>query len=381
MTAFRHRARWAALTTGFAAALLLTTAGLLAALDRAQLEYRQVDLDILDILGARLSRLAAERGHERLLLFLGDSLAENLAQPKSTAPRRLAELLEHQIQVKPLTSHGLSIYSHYFMSDRMLAIDPDHIVLQVNLASFSPYWNAVERTQLVAWLPARRWLEALQLPLHVVGISADRMIFNRAIVKAGGFEVWHRLQREQVRALRAYWKLADWAQAKTGQPKGLAYRKLKRLLWLVARVRGNRPTAYWVRSRLGPALDGLPADHPVLHVLDALLAHFQEAGVSVVMYAAPFNVEHLRAQGTYNEEGIAHTSAQIDALARRRGAVFLDLHALLPDAAFSDHTNHLYGRGEIDGPGLLAKRIAAAVLAASTADDGEVLVAPLGTGR
>jgi hypothetical protein len=105
-------------------------------------------------------------------------------------------------------------------------------------------------------------------------------------------------------------------------------------------------------------LAGLAPGDPGLAVLDALLARLEQSGVAAVAYLAPTNVEHLASLGLYSPRGPARSAARIDAVARRRGASFLDLHALLPDAAFHDHLDHLVQGVPGEGSGAVAAALA-----------------------
>jgi hypothetical protein len=344
----------------------------LHALDRAGVEYKAVALDLMAQLSIRLALISEtifDGDHQ--LLFVGDSLAMDMLPPNTSIPIRLRQRLAERGDGRPefdvgnITASGLSIFSHYFLSDRLIALHPDQIVLAVNLAAFSRRWRANERFQLAGWIPARCWPEAAVLPLHEVGVSADRLLYYRVIVAAGGVEPWRWLQREQVRVAGAYWDAAAWLQDRSGSPHGLEYRMVHGLASVGQRLESkHRPTRALARELFGPALDGLEADHPEIEMLDALLARFRGAGIRVVLYVAPINVEYLTRLGVYDAEGMA----RIEAVAQRRGAAFLDLHDLLPDVAFRDAMNHLTQDAEPDGARLVAERIAPLVVEAARSE-------------
>jgi len=351
---------------------------LIHALDRAKVQYRNVALDLMPQLSSRLEQISkAVFDEDRRLLFVGDSLAMDLLPPNTSIPVRLQERLAERRDGRPefdvggVAFSGLSIFSHYFISDRLIALRPDQLVLAVNPASFSRRWRAHERAQLAGWIPARRWPEAVALPLYEVGVSADRLLYYHLVAAAGGAEIWRWLQREQVRVAHAYWAAAVWLQERSGLPQGLQYRRVHALTNFDQLLETkHRPTRLLARSLFGPVLDGLEADDPGIEVLDALLAHFREAGIRVVLYVAPINVEYLQRLGVYDAEGVARSMATIEALARRQGAAFLDLHDLLPDAAFRDATNHLTQDVEPDGARLVAERIAPLVVEGARSEGG-----------
>ncbi len=361
----KGRLRWIALGAAFAAALGLASWGLLAAAKRAKLPYITVSLRVIPWLDARLPPLRAKRPHEYRVLFLGDSLAIDGRPPDTSIPVRLGQNLADArpaglaVELVAYTGPALGLFSHYFLSQRVIDREPDQIVLAVNLRSFSKRWRADERPQLAGWLPAERWPEALALPLHAVGVSADRLFFYRALVVLGAFDAWYRLQREQVRLTNAYWSAARWLQAAARGEDGLKFRLVHKLAELKRdKTSAFRATPYATHTLLGPALRGLAPDDPALEVLDALLRRFEEAGIAVLVYVAPINVEHLSSIGAYDPQGMARTSARIEAVSRRRGAAFLDLHDLLPDAAFADHLDHLVQDVEPEASGAVADRLA-----------------------
>ena len=284
--------------------------GLLAAAERAELPYGTVPLDLIPQLDERLPPMRAKRASEHRVLFLGDSLAIDTKGPDTSIPVRLGQkLAEAQpgglaVELVAYTGPGLGLFSHYFLSQRVIDREPDQIVLAVNLRSFSKRWRADERSQLAGWLPAEGWPEALALPLHAVEVSADRLFFYRALVALGAFDAWHWLQREQVRLAYAYWSAARWLQAAARVENGLAFRMLHKQAELRRdKTSAFRATPYAARTLLGPALRGLAPDDPALEVLDALLRRFEAAGIAVLVYVAPINVEHLSSIGAYDRTG------------------------------------------------------------------------------
>jgi hypothetical protein len=357
--------RWVALGAAFVAALGLVFWGLLAAAERAQLPRGTPPLHLIPWLEERLPPMRAKRAFEHRVLFLGDSLAVDTRGPDTSIPARLAQNLADarpggpEVDLVAYTGPALGLFSHYFLSQRVIDREPDQIVLGLNLRWFSKRWRADERSQLAGWLPAERWPEALALPLHAAGVSADRLFFYRTLVALGAFDAWHWLQRQQVRLAYAYWSAARWLQAVAGVEEGLAFRMLHKQAELRRdKTAAFRATPYAARTLLGPALQGLDPDDPALEVLDALLRRFAQAGIPVLVYVAPINVEHLSSIGAYDPQGMARTSARIEAVSRRRGAAFLDLHDLLPDAAFADHLDHLVQDAEPEGSRAVAERLA-----------------------
>jgi hypothetical protein len=345
----------------FGVGFAVTACAVVAALDAAGIRYSQGTLEVIALLTQRIERTPQSGAHR--VIFLGDSLAMDTRPPDRSIPIQLAEMLRAparrtaEVHLRSVVASGLGLFSQYFLSDRVLERQPDQVVLGLNLRWFSKVWFNLEREQLAGLLPARHWSVAAALPLARAGITADRLVFYRAVMAARGFRAWHRLQREQVRALRATAALAEGLQAASPFPDGLDYR-LQHSFWRMARDGGTRVTREAARRQLGRVLAGLPQGDPGLRVLDAMLEAYRAAGIPVLVYVAPLNVEHLRGLGVLDETGLARSLARIEAVARARGADFLDLHALLGDSFFKDPVDHLSTDPPAEGP----RRVAAALL-------------------
>lgn len=359
-------ARWIGLAATFCGAFALTGTGVLGAVEAAGLPYRDVDVGAGLALTQQLEAVSKTPRGLRVV-YLGDSLVMRRAEGDDTPPRRLRRLLRSQgrlgpVQLRPVALAGLGAFSHYFFSDAVAEVDPDLVVLSVNLRWFSGFWNrVVERGALVGWLPARRWPEAATLPLHAVGVSADMVLLERALVVSGAMPAWHRLRREQVRLGGGLARAEDWVQGWAGGP--VAYRRAHSAADAALLARGNRSSLHQVQQTLGEVLDGVGPEHPSLRALDAALGGLRARGAACLVYVAPLNVEHLERLGVSDVAGLERSIASIEAVARRHGAAFLDLHALLPDADFSDFADHLVLDPQSEG----ATRLARALLPAARA--------------
>jgi hypothetical protein len=220
----------------------------------------------------------------------------------------------------------------------------------------------MERPEIAGLLPASRWPSAAALPIDAVGLSADRLLYYRGLVTAGALDAWTRLQREQVRVVRAADALEAWLQARAPLAGGDGYRRMhqqdsmaRTLVW---GPHGTRATPETARDSLGPVLAGLREDNATLLALEALLADLARARVPVLVYVAPLNVEHLRSLGLMEEDGLRRSLDRLREACERRGARFLDLHDLLEDAAFSDYLDHLHhDPGGPDGAARIAERV------------------------
>jgi hypothetical protein len=365
----RAAPRWVALLAAAAGGFALTGLLLVRLLDGVGERYRPVALEGGIRTERQLGKAVRVAGGRRRIFLLGDSLVFDMTPRPRSIPDNLAALLAARTRgrdyVRAVASPGLGAFAHYFLADRILAARPDVVVLSVNLHWFSPIWRGIDPPTLAGWLPARRWAEALALPLEATGVSADRLAFYRALVASGALPAWYRLQREQLRVQGAWQAAARRLQALSGMPEGLAYETEHGRRALARRAERGRSTATYAAATFGPVFAGIDADSPTVRALDTLLARYRDAGVAVVVYVAPINVEHLRRLGVYDARGAASAVDFLGRLARRRGARFLDLHALLPDAAFADQNDHLRTDGPVDGAALAARRLLPLVLEAA----------------
>lgn len=360
--------RWTALAAAALAAFGATGAALLATLDRGALPYPTALLEGAVRTERQLAKAAAVPRHRRRILYLGDSLVLDLSRQLLSAPDKLGELLEalgRSDRVRTVASPGFGAFSHYFLGDRVLEAEPDLIVLSVNLRWFSPTWRGIDPMEVAGLLPVRRWPQAFALPIGAAGLTADRLVFYRALMASGALHRWYRLRQEQLRVGVGWDAVAQRLQELADAPEGRAYLEAHGRHALAMRVKDGRWTPEHARLVMDPVFEGIDPHSPPLRALEATLSHYCAAGVELIVYVAPINVDHLRSIGVYDAEGAAAAIAQLRAIAEERGARFLDLHALLPDGAFRDHNHHLHTAGAIDGAGEVAARLLPLVLAAS----------------
>lgn len=99
------------------------------------------------------------------------------------------------------------------------------------------------------------------------------------------------------------------------------------------------------------------ASHPNATVLREAVRELHEAGVPVIVYVAPLNVEYLRTRG--DDFDADELERRLEALRVAIGASrseWLDLHATVPARKFRDRQNHLIFEGCIDVGKPLAER-------------------------
>ena len=327
-----------------------------------------LQLKVLDLLAHR------DPGRpETRVAFLSDSTSMHFPEGALGLNNRLELALVEQapeashFRVISFASPGYTPFTQYFLSHRVADAGPDQVVLGFNLAALSPGWRKVDRPELAALLPVSALAEALRLPLYWIGLSTDELLLYTLVAHWGGFETWLRLSQEQARCVRVWGSLAEWLQARSGAPNGLAYQTLfffHRNLEQFLPVLPERETEMLARMRYAAALAGAGPEHPELRALRATLEVFRAHRIPVLVYIIPMNVEHLEQLGLLDPAGLHRSIESVRSVVVPSGASLIDLHDLLPDAAFSDAKGHLGVGAPLDAPPIVAARIAQALLTA-----------------
>lgn len=278
------------------------------------------------------------------ILYLGDSTAYHQYHTDAAAGLLEAKLLEgrrhRSIRVLPAVMFGLDAFGYYGLADRVVYERPDLVVMALNLSTFRPQrLIAASRPELGAWIEWRRVPEALMLPLHIVGLSADRLLLYKAIAGLGLEHAWRRVRSVQSAVVKGF-RMLGVATQKSFADDGLARLEIHRYEHRV-RLKAlpgpdSRHTEFGAQQAFGPVLDELDSDNAVLRVVDATLRHFGEAGVPTLVYAVPMNVEHFSKLGIDLDSGLPPSLERIAGVVERNGAHFVDLHALLQDSDFRD---------------------------------------------
>jgi len=347
------------LFTAAAVAAAAVSSGLLGALNAAGVPPVSVPLDVARKVedGTRPLARRPPAVAEYRIAFLGDSTA-------TYYPGLHAVPAQLQRALGPLRRDGMSarVYSfgfpamgpfeYYFLADLVLSARPDQVVLSFNLAAPSERWRRIyARPELAGWIAAARLLEAVRLPLHWVGVSLDDLLLYTGIVHSGASETWWWLRREHARVQKGW----DTLQAHLGQK---APARAERNAAFEPGAGLSRFGRSRIRELYGSSLDGLNADHPVLRLMAAAVHSFVGAGVPVVVYVVPANVDLFERLGVLDEAGLGVTLANLRRSVEGAGGVLVDLHALLPDAGFRDAGGHFEFEAPLDGPRLVAERLA-----------------------
>ena len=327
-------------------------------------------------MGYELAEVEAEAADDTVatVLFLGDStvmaypaghtLFEHLQTELEQAP-----LNGREVRVRSIAAQGMTPGNFYLALDGIMRAKPDVALITVNLGVIRSYLPPVlRRPELAGWMHADRLARTLfRLPLHHYGVITDQLLLHQLIVRSGRAEQWFVQRREQARVGHFREFAEDLIAQKTGWTIETATRRTRRLQLMLAQTlpgNGRRFNRKRANEFFGLSMRGLDAEHFTMRVLRAMLEELQAAGVSVLLYVVPTNIEHLREVGVYDEAGLRITLSRFEALANRYGAEFADYHDLLPDAAYRDAFGHLYHAEPFNGPQLLAERMAPDVSAA-----------------
>ena len=316
----------------------------------------EIRTDVLEPIDAGLASLGTAAAGKALhrVAYLGDSMIVSY-KPGSTVPQRLQQTLdrgpnEGRFLVASVAAPGMGPFDFYFIADRVAAAQPNQVILPINLSVFSRGWRETfSRPQLAGLLPLKRLPQALLLPLDGIGLTADRLLAYTITVRLGALDAWEQLAREQARLGTARRGVAQRIGTRFGEAAEERFAKEAMRHFADRFDMGNNrqiaPLA--IADRFGPVLSGLRQDNPSLEVLAATLAIFESAGIDVLVYINPINVEQLGQAGALPAEGLNQTLATIEELVVHEGARFLDLHDLLGDANFRDAAGHLNDQGTL----------------------------------
>jgi hypothetical protein len=321
--------------------------------------------------------IPAEAARPRFsVLYFGDSLAM-VEAPVRNSNRAVTYLLRQELEntmvaagagqpgdlrLIPITHSGLSVWSLYYMADRIAALRPDFVVLEFNLYNFSRFWQKRDRKILGALLPLKRLPEMLTLPTGDTGLAMDEWGFSKLVLATGTLPWWERVQREQERATNAYWSWSDRLQQWTGKEK-LEFRLLN-YMEAMAKTQDpvtKRSTLEYSRKLFGPSLSGIDTGNSTFRMFSTALARLESAGIPVLIYVPPYNLDHLGQLGLLEGSRLAESIQLAREVSEQHGALFVDAHALFDDTHFRDAMDHLNENEAVDGHKALALHLAQAM--------------------
>jgi hypothetical protein len=353
----------------------------------AQIAQLPTAFDLHDSVVAFQKQQHPVHAKERVLL-IGDSTllsADGMKAPsKQTLPAQIATALhkygeraEH-LELSTFRVPGLGPSGLYLVTEQLVATHPDRVVMSLNLRSFSPDWlRTFSYAESAGWLaPSQLW-EALSLPLFYGGLTADRLLFYRALVSCGGERTWPAVRRLQARAF----KLREWlatradaviaSRANADMQFELGMARWVRLTTEVDKL--PRMSKFAAERSLAPLLRGVSPEHPTMRILSAIVARLTRAHIPILVYAGPVNIEHMRKLGLPMQE-VERSLQTVARVVRQQGGEFVDLHAALPERAFRDPGDHFTFDGQPNGTFRLASRVAAALMNSLPAEPPQYVV-------
>ena len=341
------------------ASFTATIAVISAALVSAGVESGSVGIGFGVMLSKRTEKLVAfSRSRYERIIVLGDSTVSEYPRGRSV-PDNLRKLLQSEssrvIEVIALAMPGMSGFEYYAFADRIAATDPDQVVVPINLASLSVHWRSeFDRVESVGWIPPSRLPDLLTRPFQAWSLTFDRILMYMGIVGLEISESWQRYGEEQVRALHGLHRLRR--SLLRPNPRTLADGLPFYRLPFHAEI-DNRSNRLHVESMYGEALAGAEPTHPVVQMLAGALEIYQSAGIRVLAYAVPMNVEHFERIGFDTRTGTQKTIETLRGVVESTGGTFLDLHRFFPDMAFKDLGGHFLQKEGFDGSMLLSARL------------------------
>jgi hypothetical protein len=315
--------------------------------------------------------LGRRKGDSQQILVLGDSMLLSGKDMKfdQTMPALLGPAIGRTRPEGPptpaytLAFPGASYPTWYFFASRIAAMRPDLIIVELNSHALAEHWlgQSWSRTHLVGWLGRERVLEALGLPLQDLGITTDQLAWKVTCIEIGCGPLWRAVHRTQLRVV----SLRDWLGVELTRWTGWRARiKFSRAVSIRTmrrenlRVEPGRYNAHGHQIRHGAAGAGMPQDHVAAQLTGATVAFWKSHGIPTLVYVTPINFEHMSKLAVYDASGFATTMRRLEAQVQESGGVFVDLHRLLPDAAFRDAPGHPTFEGDPNGMQNIAERLA-----------------------
>jgi hypothetical protein len=371
-----HRKRRILLVASFCLAFGVVLVSLHRAIEAAQLETVQIQSDAFYGLGLVKTYMHMDRkkGINYQALILGDSmiLPGLDMQYGDTIPSQITRKLRDgappgvQPKLYRMAVPGAGYSVFYFFADEIVRMRPRMVVYEFNANTLSDTWHLKwARADNVSRIGFEHIPEALMLPLDRLGVTVDRILWTVACVELRCGKLWNRIQRAQLSVAELYLRARGVVESSTGWRANERMRNVRLLGRRSAQIgedRSRRRTAEQYREVLDTALDGAPPDHMAFQLLAATIRRLVDAGIPVLVYATPLNVESIRERGVWNPVGMQQTMTNLADVVHAAGGRFVDLHDLLPDDGFRDAASHMTFRGKGSGQDLLADRLAPLVL-------------------
>jgi hypothetical protein len=346
--------------TAFVATAALTWRAGAFAVDVSGVARPNMTLDLIPRVA--LFRNQLKRDHARVrVAMVGDSMTftdgPGVSMPEWVRRELVARQGKRRTGVHVLSWAAWGTAPEYSMVDEIAQAKPDLLVLELNLRLLGPApLGAVSYPELSGHIANDRLFEAAFLPLSHAGVTLGRMLFYRGVVLTAHESQFSDVLTRQAMLFDTREPLEKWLDAKTHtrsyEDRRLAWGYTLSARYLAPGTRHSRDSLPHARDALGDVIDGIREDHPRLVVLRAMLRDFRRAGVPVLVWVSPINLDHLARLGL-GLDGIERSMTTIQKAVEGSGARFVDLHALLHDDDFADAGDHYQRDGSPSG----AKRV------------------------
>jgi hypothetical protein len=259
-----------------------------------------------------------------LVVWLGDSTI--MAFRRKSYPQLLRpRLLEQGVDSRVIALPGMDAYAHYFLSGRVLELDPVMVVIVAHLPGFLPKGSKRTFTynDTCSYLLPSQLPGTFLLPLAERQLSPARVLLAQSL----NFEIPKRIFYTAEGARLLYQRAPFWSAL--GPP---------------------RPPAFFDPSALR-ALGGynveLSRRQPTVRMLEATVRAVTEAGRVALVVAAPIPHEAMQQEPWYDAARIQRRIDVLRDATRDAGGTFVDLHQLLRRVEFADFGGHLTPDGAL----------------------------------
>lgn len=286
--------------------------------------------------------------------MLGVAHPDDGLHPRSVT-RRLQRIIAQEgdaLRATTVSGGGWGAYRQFIHAALVLDAQPDLVMLSFNMRALSPWWTGYIASDEARFIGPAHIPRAFFLPLQRVGITADQLIYLVAVRQSPFYEPWKSMRALQNAMNRAREDLGARLSAAAATEVLLAPSD-----WLL-----DFPIGDTKRALVG-AFAGATPEHPMLKMLDASVRAFRRAGVSVVVFVMPVNLERYEDAGLLDQDGLARSLASVEEVALGAGATFSKMHDRFDRARFADLVGHLDSRGENSGAQLLALDLRQIILA------------------
>jgi len=296
------------------------------------------------------------------VIMLGDSTVIQAAGGRALPEQLHEELLRlrpQAVEVQHLADFGISAFEYYAFAEKLTRTHPGVVVLAFNPRAFFDGWRSQwSRKEAYGWIEATRLPEVISKPLHWFGMTLDQLLFYKLAVATGCNRLWRMMRAEQVRTGDGLERFRKWAQTQAPQWLGGRGTALPIPAAGFTDNTNTRLNKEALTERYIDPLRHISADHPVFELFGSFLRILRADGIPVVAYIVPVDVEHMRRMGVEDLHLLERAGSLACTIVRDHGSACLDLHDALPDAAFSDAFGHYHAGPDMNGIGLIARRLA-----------------------